>query len=145
MVETKLKGNLTEMECMIAFIELGYQVSIPFGEDCRYDFIADLNGKLYRIQCKTSSLVYDDNEKPVAIKFKTCRQSGSCSKVYTRTKYTRNEIDFFATSYNKKCYLVPVEECSFEKTLRIVPPKDGRTKGITFLNNQELSEVLKTL
>ena len=65
MLETKLKGNLTEMECMAAFIEQGYQVSIPFGEDSRYDFIADVNNTLYRIQCKTSSLVYDteDTEK----------------------------------------------------------------------------------
>ena len=73
MLETKLKGNLTEMECMTAFMELGYQVSIPFGEDSRYDFIADVNNRLYRIQCKTSSLVYD-TENPeivVAIKFKT--------------------------------------------------------------------------
>ena len=57
----------------------------------------------------------------------------------------KEEIDFFATSYNKKCYLVPVEECSVEKTLRIVPPKSGRLQGVTFLENQELSEVLKSL
>ena len=147
MLETKLKGNLTEMECMTAFMELGYQVSIPFGEDSRYDFIADVNNRLYRIQCKTSSLVYD-TENPeivVAIKFKTCRQSGNCSKTFTRTKYTKEEIDFFATSYNKKCYLVPVEECSVEKTLRLIPPKSGRLQGISFLENQELSEVLKSL
>lgn len=144
MIDTKIKGNLTEMECMAAFMELGYQISIPFGEDSRYDFIADVNGKLYRIQCKTSSEVID-NDKVVAIKFKTCRQSGNCAKVYTRTKYSEDEIDFFATSYNKKCYLVPVKECSLEKTLRITIPKNGRTKGVTFLEQQEISEVLNSL
>lgn len=144
MIDTKVKGNLTEMECMTAFMELGHQVSIPFGEDSRYDFIADVNGKLYRIQCKTSSEILDNNQV-VGIKFKSCRQSGNCAKTSTRTKYTEDEIDFFATSYKKKCYLVPVQQCSVEKTLRILPPKNGQIKGVTFLENQELSEVLNSL
>ena len=38
---TKQKGNLTELQCISAFISEGYNVSIPFGEDTRYDFIAD--------------------------------------------------------------------------------------------------------
>ena len=127
MIDTKIKGNLTEMECMAAFMELGFGVSIPFGEDSRYDFIADVNDKLYKIQCKT------------------VRQSGSNTTNWSRTKYEPNEVDFFATSYNKKCYLVPLNECSNEKTLRIRLPKNNQTKGISFLKDYELSEVLKTL
>ena len=51
---SKQKGNLTELKCISAFYELGYQCSIPYGENSRYDFIADVNGKLLKIQCKTS-------------------------------------------------------------------------------------------
>lgn len=147
MPDTKIKGNLTELECLASFTELGCVVSIPFGEDSRYDFIADVQGKLYRIQCKTSSEIYDtdNSEKVIGIKFKTCRQSGNQAKISTRTKYTQDEIDFFATSYNKKCYLVPVSECSLEKTLRIVPPKNGQIQGISFLEKYELQEVIKSL
>ena len=145
MLETKQKGNLTEMECMAAFMKLGYQVSIPFGEDSRYDFIADINNKLYRIQCKTCKEILNDEQQVVAINFKTCRQSGSRSSIHNREKYNENEIDFFATSYLNHCYLVPVGQCSLEKILRIWPPKNGQIVGITFLKNQELSEVLKTL
>lgn len=145
MLDTKIKGNTTEMECMLAFMKLGYQVSIPFGEDSRYDFIADINDKLYKIQCKTSSEIIDNDETVLAIKFKTVRQSGSKATNWTRTKYEKNEIDYFATSYQGKCYLVPLAECSNEKTLRIVPPKNGQIKGISFLKNYELEEVLKTL
>ncbi len=144
MLETKIKGNVTEMECMLAFMKLGYQISIPFGEDSRYDFVVDVNDKLYKIQCKTCSEVIE-NEQILAIKFKTVRQSGSKATNWTRTKYGENEIDYFATSYQGICYLVPVKECSIEKTLRIVPPKNGQTKGINFLKDYELSEVLKTL
>ena len=64
------------MECMLSFMQLGYEISIPFGEDSRYDFIADINDKLYKIQCKTSSEIVEENTV-LAIKFKTVRQSGS--------------------------------------------------------------------
>jgi hypothetical protein len=76
MIDTKIKGNITEMECMLAFMQLGFEISIPFGEDSRYDFIADINDKLYKIQCKTSSEILDEGEV-VGIKFKTVRQSGN--------------------------------------------------------------------
>jgi hypothetical protein len=145
MIDTKILGNATEMECMLECMKLGVQVSIPFGEDSRYDFIMDYNGKLYRIQSKHCSEIVDDSNKVVAVKFKTVRQSGSNASIHTRTKYTKEEIDYFSTSYEGKCYLVPVEQCSNEKILRIKPPKNGQTKGISFLENYELSEVLKTL
>ena len=145
MNDTKIKGNLTEMECMLAFTRLGYGVSIPFGEDSRYDFIADVNDKLYKIQCKSCSEILDENNEIVAIRFKTVRQSGSAATNWTRTKYTQNEVDYFATSYQGKCYLVPLCECSNEKTLRIKPPKNNQVKGISFVKDYELEEVIKSL
>ena len=145
MIESKILGNATEMECMLECMKLGIQVSIPFGEDSRYDFIMDINGKLYRIQSKHCSEVVDSNGNIVAIKFKSVRQSGSNAKSCSRTKYTKNEIDYFSTAYKGKCYLVPVEQCSIEKILRIVPPKNGQSTGVSFLKNFELSEVIKTL
>lgn len=144
MTDTKVKGNITEMECMLEFMKLGYQVSIPFGEDSRYDFIGDINGKLLRIQCKSSSEVID-NDNVTAIRFATVRTSGGNARINTRTKYTAEEIDYFATSYQGRCYLVPVTQCSNEKTLRILPTKNGQVKGITWLKDCELSEVIKSL
>lgn len=144
MNESKKRGNLTELQCITAFVELGYNISIPFGEDSRYDFIADINDKLYKIQCKSSSEILD-KQKVIAIHFKTVRQTGNCSKKYIRTKYQTNEIDYFATSYKGKCYLISVKECSNEKTLRIEIPKNNQTKGITFLKDCELNEVINQL
>ena len=144
MIDTKKKGNLTELECITELTRLGYVVSIPFGEDSRYDCIVDINNRLYRIQCKTSSEKIEQNVV-VGIHFKTCRQSGNRASVSSRTKYSKEEIDFFATSYLGKCYLVPVEECSLEKTLRILPPKNGQIKGVSFLKDYEASEVINRL
>ena len=61
MIKTKILGNTTEMECMLECLKLDIQVSIPFGEDSRYDFIMDYNGKLYRIQSKHCSEVLDED------------------------------------------------------------------------------------
>lgn len=42
---TQSIGNITELKCMTAFIELGYECSIPYGNNAKYDFVVDVNGK----------------------------------------------------------------------------------------------------
>lgn len=132
-LDTKKKGNLTEMQCMSAFMAQGCGVSIPFGDNSKYDFIADVDGHLLKIQVKTASLK-DGN----AIKF-SCRSTHVNCTGIKNIRYSANDIDYFATYWDNKCYLVPVEECSVEKTLRFAPPKNGQTKGITFAKDYLLN------
>ena len=135
-LDSKKKGNLTEMQCMTAFMALNCSVSIPFGDNSKYDFIADVNGQLLKIQVKTASLK-DEN----AIKF-SCRSTHvNCSGV-KNIRYNENEIDYFATYWNNQCYLVPIKECSAEKTLRFAPPKNGQIKGISFAKDYLLEHQL---
>lgn len=143
MNDTKRLGNLTELQCITAFVEKGYQVSIPFGEDSRYDFIADVEDRLLKIQCKSCHEVLDEEGDLVGIRFKCVRQTGNAATKWARVKYQENEIDYFATFYNNNCYLVPLKECSNEKTLRIKPPKNNQKVGISFLKDYEMSEVLE--
>ena len=134
-LSTKAKGNLTELQCITAFYQLGYQVSIPYGENSRYDFIADVNGKLIRVQVKTSSIKQDTKG---AISFATASTRINSTKNITH-RYTKDEIDYFATFWDNKCYLIPVEETAGrEKTLRFIPPANGQIKGITFAKDYEL-------
>ena len=64
-------------------------VSIPFGDNSKYDFIADVDGQLLKIQVKTASLK-DEN----AIKF-SCRSTHvNCTGV-KNVRYNENEIDYF--------------------------------------------------
>ena len=135
-LDTKRKGNLTEMQCMSAFMAQNCGVSIPFGDNSKYDFIADVDGQLLKIQVKTASLK-DEN----SIKF-SCRSTHvNCSGV-KNVRYNENEIDYFATYWNGQCYLVPISECSVEKTLRFAPPKNGQIKGITFAKEYTLERQL---
>ena len=134
---SKEKGNLTELQCLLAFYELGHKVSIPYGENCRYDFILDVNGTLLKIQVKTSRYVSDE-----AFIF-ACRSTRKNNSSVGHQKYTKDEIDYFATYYNNKCYLVPVEECGSEKTLRYCFPTSGQKKGISLAEDYELEKILK--
>ena len=87
---SKEKGNLTELQCMTEFYKAGYRVSIPYGENSRYDMILDVNGHLLRVQCKTSKAVSDD-----CLSF-ACRSTRVNSQGSYSSKYTKDEIDYFS-------------------------------------------------
>ena len=144
MENTKKLGNLTELQCMTYLYGLGYSISIPFGNADKYDLILDVNNKLYTIQIKHSSEHIDVNGEAEYIKFNCTWQSHNAHG-YTRTKYQTNEVDFFATFYNGQCYLVPVEECSVEKILRIKLPKNNQRKGVSFLEEYTAEEIIARL
>ena len=140
-LNSKQKGKLTEMQCLTAFIEQGCSVSIPYGDDSRYDFIADIDGQLLKIQVKTSSSKKGTSD---AIIF-SCRSTHvNCSGV-KNIRYNKDEIDYFATYWEGQCYIVPVEECSVVKTLRFAPPKNGQIKGITFARDYTIENQLSKI
>ena len=141
MLETKQIGNLTELQCITAFYELGYKVSLPYGENSRYDFIADINGKLIRVQVKTCK----SSEDGSVISF-PCRSSRVNSKGCYQRQYSRDEIDYFCTYYNHMCYMVPIDECSKEKKLRFSKPKNNQNGRINYAKEYELlSQVQKII
>ena len=139
-LSSKQKGNLTELQCITAFYELGYAVSIPYGENSRYDFIADVDGKLLKIQVKTSSV--KDNGSVIEF---SCRSTRVNSQGSISRTYTKEEIDYFCTYYQNQCYLIPIEECSRSKKLRFEPPKSGQKVGINFASDYELEKQLNKI
>lgn len=135
--DTNLIGTITELKCMTYFLELGYTVSVPQNPD-RYDFIVDTKDKLLKVQVKTCNTTRSEG----AINFSTS-SAHSTAKGINHTHYKNDNIDYFCTYYNGECYLVPVEECgSREKNLRLVPTKNGQTKGICFAKDYIAKEVL---
>ena len=143
-MNTKELGNLTELQCITRLYELGCSVSIPFGNSDKYDAIIDVNDKLYKVQIKHSKAYPEGQNNVEYIKFK-CRWQGHNATGYSEHQYQANEVDLFATFYNGDCYLVPQSECSNEKILRIIPPRNGQRKGISFLEDYKAEEVLKQL
>jgi hypothetical protein len=137
-MDSKFKGNITELEVLTYMTRLGYQVSIPFGDRERYDQIWDIHGKLLKVQVKTASWADESN---TAIKF-SCRSSQRSHGKTKNTRYQEGEIDYFATFWDGQCYLVPLAETSTEKILRFEPPKNGQVKGITFAQQYEVESML---
>lgn len=134
------KGRLTESLVLSYILGLGYSVSIPFGDKDRYDQIWDINGKLIRVQVKTARL--NDKEKNPAntsIKF-------NCKSIINGStkKYSSDDIDYFATWWDNKVYLVPVNECSVEKCLRFTSSQPNQP-NICWAKDYEVEEVLKRL
>lgn len=122
---TQSKGNIVELKCITKFIEMGYECSIPYGNGAKYDFIVDVNGELLRIQCKASHNPSRNGKVDYnAFMFQTTSQTTNTKKIVSH-RYTKDMIDYFATVYGDKIYIVPVDECSTTKTLRLAPPRNG--------------------
>ena len=109
------QGAITETQIILECLKHEIEISIPYGNKARYDLIMDINHNLYRVQIKTSRVARTQGN---AFTF-------NCYSVVNGTKhrYTKKEIDYFATIWEDRLYLIPVEECSSEKTLWIDTPK----------------------
>ena len=123
---------------MLAFMKLGYNVLTPYGDCERYDYVVDVGGKFIKIQCKTAS-TEDDG---ASFKF-SCRSSNRREGKIIHHQYSKDEIDYFVTCFDNQCYLIPVEECGTDKRLRLLPAKNGQTRGITWAKDYRLEEVVK--
>ena len=133
-LSTNQKGKITESEVLKTAISLGIEVSIPFGDKSRYDQIWDVNGKLLRIQVKTCRPRRKGGD---AIEF-NCY---SCSNG-KRLRYSLEDIDYFATSWENQVYLIPISECSIEKTLWLTPTN---SQCQSLAKNYVVEEVLKKI
>ncbi|MFD1565515.1 group I intron-associated PD-(D/E)XK endonuclease [Haloarchaeobius amylolyticus] len=54
MRNSKSIGDETESRALSKLIAHGYSVSVPFGDNDRYDLVVDDEDGLYRLQCKTA-------------------------------------------------------------------------------------------
>ena len=138
-LNSKQKGNLTELQCLSAFVEQGCEVSIPYGDSSKYDFITDIDGHLFKIQVKTASLKDES-----AIKF-SCRSTHANCNGVKNERYSSKDVDFFTTYWDHQCYLIPISECSVEKTLRFAPTKSGQVTGISLAKDYILADMLQKI
>ena len=122
---TKRVGDISELRVMLALVNDGYRVAIPFGEDQRYDLIIEKDNVLSRVQVKTGRL------RKGAILF-NCYSShthrgGAACRMYT------GEIEYFGVYCpdTRGVYLLPLDEVTVQQgALRVVPPKNGQVKGL---------------
>ena len=139
--DTKLIGDITELEILTYITKLGYLVSKPFGDRGRYDRIWDIDGELIKVQVKTSRPIDDEVS---GIKF-SCNSSRRSKGKCKNTRYSCKEIDYFATIYNNKLYLVHVSETANEKILRFTKPKNNQQAKISLASDYEVEKIIEKI
>lgn len=118
----KTKGDIAELIIAAKLLEDGWKISFPYGEDHRYDLIAEKDKKFVRIQAKyvtPKNGVLDVN----------CRSSNNWSVM----TYTPEEIDFIAVydSVNKNIYFISVQDINRKSfKIRIEDCKNKQIKKV---------------
>lgn len=140
MLNSHFIGEITEQQVTLEFLKQGILVSKPLVQSSRYDFIADINNKLYKIQVKTGRF-----KEESYLEFATST-SHTNTKGTINISYSEDDVDFFATMYNGQCYLIPYRLCGKRaQRLRFVPTKNGQTKGILFAKDFQLEDIINSL
>ena len=140
MLSSHFIGEITEQTVILEFLKRGILLSKPIVQSSRYDFIADINHKLYKIQVKTGTMKED-----AYIEFATST-SHTNTQGTVNISYTNVDVDFFATVYDGQCYLIPFELCGKRgQRIRLVPTLNGQTKGILFAKDFVLDKILENL
>ena len=129
MASLKQKGDLAELKVAADMIERGCRLSIPFGEDCDYDLIADYEGRLHRVQVKFTE---SDGSHIVN---RCSSHSLTNGKVKQTKHYTAEMVDWIAV-YDRtsdRCYYCPSSELGAGRSalsLRLTPARNGQRLGI---------------
>ena len=143
---TQLKGSSTELHCLLDFTGLGYQCLLPFGDGCKYDVGVDINGKIYRIQCKHARWSTDTIVPESAFEIATTRQTTN-TKETIRYKYTKEDIDYFYTWFNGQGYIVSIDEIGNKNCFRwrYSYPETGQHKNIHIADDYRIEKMINSL
>lgn len=123
-MNSKDKGNIGEAIALAEFTKRNIPVAIPFGDNARYDLIAEFNGKLNRIQVKYCNQKITNGSIP-------CPCASSLNHTTNKVKTTyENEIDYFIfylVEWKKIC-IVPIEVVGSKKSMcfRLEAPKNNQ-------------------
>ena len=121
------------------FVKRGIQVSIPFGDNARYDLIAEFNGKLNRIQVKyCNQKMYNGSI--------CCPCASSLNHTTNRNKTTYNEdvdyIAFYIKAFDA-CCLVPIEDIGTKKSIyfRKEPTKHAKSDSVHIISDYSFDQI----
>lgn len=139
MEHPKSVGDRSTLAIMLALREAGFAVSVPFGENTRYDLIADDGERLLRVQCKSGRLRHG------AILFATASTYGHHRTPGQSRRDYQGQIDYFAVYCRATAgvYLVPIADVPGRTsgTLRVAPCRNGQRTGVRSAADYEIARV----
>ncbi len=138
-MSTKLKGDVAEQAAILRLLELGWGVSKPVGDRLPYDLVADVNGKLLKLQVKSAWFnAFDANYCIDVRRTKTNRRQ------MIRSLYSDQDFDFALVYLPEKrlFYIFPVSVfIGFGSTLSLVE-NDKRQRKPKSANYREAFELI---
>ena len=132
-MNTNRLGNLGEARTLWEFVKREVPVYTQFGDTEKVDIIADFNGKLNKVQCKTT-----DSLKNGKVTW-TLSSTTNTSSGYKRHTYTKDEIDYFALYSNQLdiLLLIPIDVLLGKAEITIPIPYQKSTNQYSFLNYED--------
>jgi PD-(D/E)XK endonuclease len=116
MTVLKEKGNLAELRVAADLADRGCQISIPFGENCDYDLVADMKGVLHRVQVK-----YTESDGQIVLV--RCRSHSLTNGKVRHTKhYTPKTVDWIAVTIGPQTVATTCRRVSWERTVAAERP-----------------------
>ena len=123
----KTKGSVAELVVASRLMKDGWRILLPYGENARYDLVAEKQGRFIRIQVKY--VTAKDGKLYV-----NCCSSNNWSIL----PYTSEEIDAIAVydPSNESVYYVPINKIrKHAMILRLNPTKNNQKVGVRFASD----------
>jgi hypothetical protein len=97
-------GDRSQLAVMLALRRVGFALSVPFGENTRYDLIIDDGMSLARVQCKTGRF------RNGAVVWNVCSSNAHHPNPKPKRLDYQDDVDFFAVYCAEigSVYLVPI-------------------------------------
>jgi hypothetical protein len=139
MQHPKAIGDRTTLMVMLALMEDGFEVYLPFGENTRCDLISYDGHRLSRVQCKTGRL------RNGGVLFAPCSTYGHHPNPKIRTRTYLGEIDEFGVfcPETRAVYMIPIADvaAATRATLRVSPCRNAQRKRVRYAAEYELLKI----
>ena len=120
----------------------GLGVFWPLTSGLRYDLVLDIEGTLYRVQCKTANRRNDI----VGINCRSCRRTADG---YVRRSYSASDVDLVAAYCAEldQCYLLESRIFSGQSMvhLRLTPARNNQRRRVHWASEFEFAATLRSL
>ena len=138
-MNSKDKGNIGDAIVLAEFVKMGIQVSIPFGDNARYDLIADFNNKLNKIQIKYCNSLSENNSIVCPCASSTNHTTNKHYSTY------ENDVDYFVFYLAPWdiCVLVPITEIGDKKSICFRKDKPSTGNNYHLVQDYCFSSVFK--
>ena len=137
-LSTNQKGAIAETGILHIATKLGIEVYVPAIEHGRYDMIFDLQGQLWRVQCKWGKL------KGEVVSAHT-QSSRRTADGFLARSYTEEEIDAIAVYCCDldRCFFLPISLVAGRRMihLRLGPARNNQRAGINWAQDYDLGAI----